>query len=89
MCPQQANGLFYQGDTEIGENLHFFIKRSAHMSKIFFYDWKVGYTDPFWILGDSAVLYAPTPIHILSHQAKYKNVAHLVIVLSFCMALLT
>ena len=27
--PQQANGLFYQGDTEIGENLHFFIKRSA------------------------------------------------------------
>ena len=27
--PQQANGLFYQGDTEIGENLHLFIKRSA------------------------------------------------------------
>ena len=26
---QQAGGLFYQGDTEIGENLHFFIKRSA------------------------------------------------------------
>ena len=29
LWPQQADGLFYQGDTEIGENLHFFIKRSA------------------------------------------------------------
>ena len=27
--PQQADGLFYQGDTEIGEKLHFFIKSSA------------------------------------------------------------
>ena len=27
--PQQADGLFYQGETKIGENLHFFIKRSA------------------------------------------------------------
>ena len=29
LWPQQADGLFYQGDAEIGENLHFFIKRSA------------------------------------------------------------
>ena len=29
MRPQQADGIFYQGDTEIGENLPFFIKRSA------------------------------------------------------------
>ena len=27
--PQQADGLFYQGGTEIGENLHFFKKRFA------------------------------------------------------------
>ena len=27
--PQQADGLFDQGETEIGENLRFFIKRSA------------------------------------------------------------
>ena len=27
--PRQANGLFYRGETAIGENLHFFIKRSA------------------------------------------------------------
>ena len=29
LIPQQAGGLFHQGDTEIGENLHFFIKRST------------------------------------------------------------
>ena len=29
MRPQEADELFYQGDTEIGDNLHFFIKRSA------------------------------------------------------------
>ena len=26
LWPQQADGLFYQGETEIGENLHFFYK---------------------------------------------------------------
>ena len=29
LCSQQADGLFYQGETEIDENLHFFMKRSA------------------------------------------------------------
>ena len=29
LWPQQTDGLFYQGETEIGENLQFFIKRSA------------------------------------------------------------
>ena len=29
LIPQQAGGLFHQGDTEIGENLHFLIKRST------------------------------------------------------------
>ena len=38
LWPQQADGLFYQGETEIGENLHFFYKTVCTLK---FSTWKL------------------------------------------------